>query len=108
MQQPAHKATKMTEFINLPNLSITKDLIERIQFSLSSRNAENNMSPTTLADANDPRLKLRIGFNSVNTMRRQLLVTVDENATAQIDYRFDGILYEDQIDDLYWMIENEK
>ncbi len=44
MQQPAHKATKMTEFINLPNLSITKDLIERIQFSLSSRNAENKVA----------------------------------------------------------------
>lgn len=34
----------MSEFVNLPNISITKDLIERIQFSLSSRNAENKVA----------------------------------------------------------------
>lgn len=34
----------MSEFINLPNISITKDLIERVQFSLSSRNAENKVA----------------------------------------------------------------
>ena len=34
----------MSEFINVPNITITKDLIERIQFSLSSRNAENKVA----------------------------------------------------------------
>ncbi|NND24957.1 MAG: DNRLRE domain-containing protein [Flavobacteriaceae bacterium] len=56
----------------------------------------------------DPRPQLRIGFNSVNTIRRQLLLTVDENATDSIDWGYDGILYENQMDDLVWMIEDEK
>jgi hypothetical protein len=57
---------------------------------------------------NDPRLKLRIGFNSVNTIRRQLLVTADPNATANIDWAYDGMNNESQMDDMYWLIENDK
>lgn len=34
----------MSEFVNLPSITITKDLIDRVQFSLSSRNAENKVA----------------------------------------------------------------
>ncbi|MBT8265467.1 MAG: T9SS type A sorting domain-containing protein [Bacteroidia bacterium] len=54
------------------------------------------------------RPQIRIGFNSVNTIRRQLLLTVDENASDSIDWGYDGRLYEIQIDDLVWLIEDEK
>jgi hypothetical protein len=60
------------------------------------------------AGVGDPRLKLRIALNSVNELRRQLLVTVDENATEGMDLGYDGVLYEDQLDDLYWLIDDEK
>ena len=56
----------------------------------------------------DTRMKLRIGFNSVNQIHRQLLVTVDSNATQAIDFGYDGHLYDSLIDDMYWVIENEK
>jgi hypothetical protein len=56
----------------------------------------------------DPRLKLRIGFNSINTIRRQLLVTVDENATGDIDWGYDGEHIEDQVDDMFWLIDNKR
>ena len=56
----------------------------------------------------DSRLKIRIGFNSVNTIRRQLLTTVDQNATMGIDWGYDGAHNEDQIDDMFWMIDDEK
>ncbi len=56
----------------------------------------------------DTRLKLRIGFNSINTIRRQLLATVDANATANIDWGYDGMNNEDQMDDMYWLIEDKK
>lgn len=56
----------------------------------------------------DNRMKIRLGFDSVNSIHRQLLVTVDEAATMDYDWGFDGILYEDQMDDMYWMIDNEK
>lgn len=56
----------------------------------------------------DDRMKLRIGFDSFNNLHRQLLVTVDENATENIDWSYDGKLNENQMDDMYWMIENDK
>ncbi|MBT8273327.1 MAG: T9SS type A sorting domain-containing protein, partial [Bacteroidia bacterium] len=56
----------------------------------------------------DPRLQIRIGYYSVNTIRRQLLLTIDENATENIDWGYDGQLYETQLDDMYWMIEGDK
>lgn len=34
----------MSDVVQLPNLAVTKDLIERVQFSLSSRNAENKVA----------------------------------------------------------------
>jgi hypothetical protein len=56
----------------------------------------------------DTRMKLRIGFNSVNTLRRQLLVTVDEHASAGYDWGYDSKNIDTQIDDMYWLINNEK
>ncbi|NNK74002.1 MAG: choice-of-anchor D domain-containing protein [Flavobacteriaceae bacterium] len=71
--------------------------------STTEPSANSNRSVST-----DPRTQIRIGFNSVNTIRRQLLLTVDTNATENIDWGYDAELYADQIDDLYWMIEDEK
>ena len=58
-------------------------------------------------EGEDLRMKFRIGFNSVNTIRRQLLLTIDENATPNVDWAFDGMLNEVQIDDMYWIINDE-
>ena len=55
----------------------------------------------------DLRMKFRIGFNSVNTIRRQLLLTIDDNATPSVDWAFDGKLNENQIDDMFWVINEE-
>ena len=56
----------------------------------------------------DTRMKFRFGFNSINTIHRQLLLTIDDIATEGVDWAFDGKLYEDQMDDMYFMIENNK
>ncbi len=56
----------------------------------------------------DDRMKFRIGFNSSNGIHRQLLLTVDDNATANVDWGYDGKMNEEQIDDMYWMLEGEK
>lgn len=69
---------------------------------------ESNNSTMTSEEAMDPRMKFRIGFYSVNTIHRQLLLTIDENATEGLDWGYDGKLYEEQMDDMYWMIENTK
>ena len=56
----------------------------------------------------DLRPKIRIALNSVNTLRRQLLLTIDDNATDGIDWAYDGALNESQVDDFYWMIDDVK
>jgi hypothetical protein len=56
---------------------------------------------------NDPRMKFRIGLKSVNDIQRQLLLTIDEKATIDADWGYDAILNETQIDDMYWLIEDD-
>ncbi len=78
--------------------------------SVFARNSEENSITTTNynPDGEDTRMKFRIGFNSVNTIHRQLLLTLDINATAGIDWGYDGKLHEYQMDDMFWMIDDEK
>ncbi|RKE94940.1 LamG-like jellyroll fold domain-containing protein [Ichthyenterobacterium magnum] len=73
-------------------------------FLRSGSGNNSNQSATN----SDNRPKIRIGFNSVNTLRRQLLLTIDNNATTDIDWGYDGKLNEEQTDDLYWLINGEK
>jgi len=63
---------------------------------------------TTTENNTDSRMKIRLGFNSVNTIHRQLLLTEDSRATLGVDWGFDGVQYQNQMDDMYWMLEDEK
>ncbi|MCX7550258.1 LamG-like jellyroll fold domain-containing protein [Xanthomarina sp. F2636L] len=65
-------------------------------------------SQRTLEEMADTRMKIRIGFNSVNTIHRQLLVTEDLRASMGYDWGFDGKLYQNQMDDMYWLLDSEK
>jgi hypothetical protein len=56
----------------------------------------------------DGRTKLRLGFNSVNTMHRQLLVTIDSLTTLGYDWGYDAPNIDNQIDDMFWLIDDEK
>ncbi|MDB9721196.1 choice-of-anchor D domain-containing protein, partial [Winogradskyella sp.] len=56
----------------------------------------------------DDRMKFRFGFNSVNTIRRQILLTIDENTTPEVDWAYDAVLNEVQIDDMFWVINNSQ
>ncbi|SEQ88933.1 Por secretion system C-terminal sorting domain-containing protein [Hyunsoonleella jejuensis] len=68
----------------------------------------NTYDKSKIVTDQDTRMKLRIGFNSVNALKRQLLITVDENATSGIDWGYDSKYIDTQIDDMYWMLNNEK
>ena len=52
-------------------------------------------------------MKIRLGFNSNNTLHRQLLVTVDQRASLNYDWGFDAKNLDEQIDDMYWIIQQE-
>jgi hypothetical protein len=67
-----------------------------------------NTSTTTSLNTTDDRLKIRLGYKSVNNeYSRQILVTVDDMATPQIDFGYDGESTGTQIQDMYWVIDNK-
>ncbi|WP_422103834.1 choice-of-anchor D domain-containing protein [Winogradskyella sp.] len=70
-----------------------------------------NSEPQDNSNA-DERMKFRLGFKSNNALQlsRQILLTIDENTTPEVDWAYDGILDDDQsqTDDMYWMINDEK
>ena len=76
--------------------------------SVFMRNA--NVTSQTNYDTNqgDVRMKFRIGFNSINSVHRQLLLAIDENATLDVDWAYDAKMNESQIDDMYWIINGEE
>ncbi|MEH6536612.1 MAG: choice-of-anchor D domain-containing protein [Psychroserpens sp.] len=78
--------------------------------SVFVRQAENSSSSDADTDPEigDGRMKFRIGFNSINTIHRQLLLTIDESTTTGYDWAFDAKIYDNQMDDLFWMINDEK
>lgn len=73
-------------------------------------NTTQGMTPLFRDDkesAIDNRLKIRLRLKSVNNISRQLLLTVDERATAAYDWGFDGLLNDSQRDDMYWIIDTK-
>lgn len=75
---------------------------------MRSVNSSNNQNSEAV-DVDD-RMKFRFGYRACNTMhlQRELLLTIDENTTEGIDWAYDAHLNEDQTDDMFWMIEDEK
>jgi hypothetical protein len=76
--------------------------------SVFVRSSDATASTSNEDEAIDNRMKFRIGFNSVNTIHRQLLLTIDDATTTGYDWAYDAKIYDDQMDDLYWMIADEK
>ncbi len=57
-------------------------------------------------DEIDDRMKLKLGFNSVTGIHRQILLTIDDRTTQGIDWAFDGDAFGFQPDDMLWLVEN--
>lgn len=70
-----------------------------------SDTTENDQDTT---ETGDTRMKIRLAFNSASTYTRKILVTADENATAGYDWGYDAELYDNQADDMYWLIDEGK
>jgi hypothetical protein len=69
---------------------------------------KSNQLNANTSTVTDDRMKIRLGLNSLSGYKRQILVTVDNNATPQIDFGYDALNPETQIDDMYWMIDSDK
>jgi hypothetical protein len=69
-----------------------------------SKNTNNTKINKAFQATEDTRPKYRIGFEAPQINHRQLLLTIDENATDGVDIDFDGELTLMQADDMYWLI----
>ena len=78
------------------------------EFSDSEITPNANNQANNVTTSEDTRLKMRIGFNSINTIRRQLLITEDSNASSGIDWGYDGMMQETQLDDMFWLINDQR
>ncbi|MFY0712800.1 choice-of-anchor D domain-containing protein [Seonamhaeicola sp. NFXS20] len=77
--------------------------------SLFMKAEKEKLATTSKSTQNsDDRLKLRLGFYSVNTIRRQLLTTVDKNSSIGYDWGYDALYNDTQVDDMYWIVDDEK
>jgi hypothetical protein len=85
-----------------------KEKVTGADNSVFVRGSENYTSTADEDNAIDERMKFRIGFNSINTIHRQLLLTIDDATTTGYDWAYDAKIYDDQMDDLCWIIDNEK
>ncbi|MFD2725639.1 choice-of-anchor D domain-containing protein [Hyunsoonleella rubra] len=56
----------------------------------------------------DTREKIRLMFDSPGGYHRQLLVGVDNNASTAFDIGYDAFLNEDNMEDMYWTMDNSK
>lgn len=79
-------------------------------FLRGTNNARTSTNTYTNTELEDERMKFRIGFNSNNSLEihRQLLLTIDENTSVDYDWAYDAKLNEDQTDDMFWIINDEK
>ena len=78
--------------------------------SVFMRTANSSESQNNQVVDVDDRMKFRIGYRASNNMhlQREILLTIDENATEGVDWAYDAHLNEDQTDDMFWMIGDEK
>ncbi|MFY0712798.1 T9SS type A sorting domain-containing protein [Seonamhaeicola sp. NFXS20] len=95
------KSTGNLEFNNGQRLFELED--ETSETLSKSNNLKSKSNETS-----DLRPKLRIGLNSVNAVHRQLLVTVDSNTSTGYDWGYDAPHNDNQMDDMYWMIDDKK
>lgn len=86
-------------------------LLLQISFGQSTSTVDDNNSLPTdelnISTETDDRPKIRLQFTSVGIINRQILLTVDENCTDGYDWGYDGHLYDVQVDDMSWLINDE-
>ncbi len=56
----------------------------------------------------DTRQKIRLGFDSSLGAHRQLLVGVDPNTTNLFDIGYDALMYDTDVNDMYWEMSNSQ
>lgn len=62
----------------------------------------------SFAQMKDARQKFRIGFDGEKIDYRQILLTIDKETSDDVDWGYDGEMYQVFEDDMFWVIKNKK
>lgn len=76
--------------------------------ALNSIKKANSNTESIQKSTADLRPKFRIGFDAPQITHRQLLLTIDPNATDGVDWGYDGEIPLVLADDMYWLINDNK
>lgn len=98
---------KNTGTINFNNGQRVFQKEKQTASSILAYNDTSQNQPNYSSEESDDRMKFRLGFKSINTIHRQLLLTIDENASATVDWAYDAKRIESQMDDMYWIINED-
>ncbi|MBI9040832.1 choice-of-anchor D domain-containing protein [Lutibacter sp.] len=113
VQGNAIVGAKTINFKNKQRIFVKENIVDADTISVFMKSSNLIAKKTTnavkVASAlKDKRLKIWLDFETPKIDSRQLLLTFDERATEQVDWGFDGPIYGEQQDDLFWMIANKK
>jgi len=78
---------------------------ESIFHSMVTTNSKNDVANKYTQDS---RFKIRLKYESPKGYHRQILVTADEKATGGFDLGYDAPLIENNVEDMYWMIDDNE
>ena len=91
------------KFRNTQRKFVREGSAASVFFKSSSVKQQNNTNTYV-----DTRLKIRLGFKNENNFNRQILLTIDNNTTDDIDYGYDAENNNVLPNDLYWVIDDKK
>jgi hypothetical protein len=76
--------------------------------SIFMKGAAQKNSINSKIASDDERPKFRLGFKGEKIDNRQILLTIDENSTDEVDYGYEAEIYEIFEDDMFWTIADKK
>ena len=104
----------MTVFAEHTKTSEVEDIIEFDSNQIASKTIAKSLQPLFIKPSakyeliNDKRLKIRISMKTKDIAKKQILLTIDENATDGIDRGYDAEPIGFLPNDIYWVTEGKK
>ena len=104
-------------YLTLHSFCLSAKTVETTSFLSSDTNSYTTKSTlidvisTVLAEeaiTYDNRLKIRLEFFTSKNYKREILLTIDDRSTDEVDNGFDAVLSNDFPNDMYWMLNDEK
>tara|TARA_R110002020_G_scaffold154714_3_gene335050 strand:- start:5008 stop:8154 length:3147 start_codon:yes stop_codon:yes gene_type:complete len=116
IQHPNAKARGLKDFEERPDqfidvaqgFFVTANSTGKVNFDNTIRTFVKTNRQKNVETTQDLRTKLRLGYYSPKNLHREILLTQDPKTTMGIDRMYDAITDEEQEEDFYWNISEER